>query len=619
MKRITLSKSILQWLASLVLLAGTSQFTAAQTPATALDFDGTDDYINCGANPKLNLTSSISVEAWINRSAPGTDDCIIGKDNYAASTGYGFWVYQTNKLIFRFGNRECASIASIPSATWTHVAATYDAVTSTVKLYINGVLDNTITAFAPPVSNTGGLFIGTPQDAVANPSFAFSGSIDEVRIWNRSLCQGEIQNNRNCLLSPSGQTGLLALYHFNQGFVGANNSTVTTATDAGADGNNGTLLNFALTGTTSNWIAGIATTACTAYAPAGLGATTGGAQVCQSAMVQSPGTNYLDENCNLLARVNPSGASPVSGSVSSCVKIDATVQNYGNQPYVQRHYDITPATNAATATATVTLYFTQADFDNYNAVRGSNPPLPASSVDVAGVAELVITQYHGTGTAPGNYTGSSILINPNDGNIVWNSVQGRWEVTFDVNGFSGFFVHTTVSNTTLPLKLVAFTANRNGTNNHLQWATTGELNTKDFVLQRSTTGQNFTDVAMVPSKGAGNNQYSYEDAFRFDGAVYYQVKITDNNGRYTFSAVAKLFGYPTTGVSVYPNPVKGKTTVLVNDRTLIGEVAKIIDAGGRMVHQFTIKNSVQNLDLQYLLPGIYLLNINGRTQKLVVE
>ena len=219
--------------------------------AAALRFDGVNDYVNCGNSASYNLTGSLSIEAYINRSILNTDDCIVGKDNFASSTGYSFWVYQNNKLIFRLGNREYTSTSTISQNTWTHVAATFNA--GIVNLYINGVLDATFSGVAPPVSNSNGLYIGTPQDALGNSLFAFSGTIDEVRLWNRALPQTEIMNNMNCEL-PTGQTGLLSYYQFNQGANGANNSTVTALTDASGDSNTGTLTNFALSGTTSNWV-----------------------------------------------------------------------------------------------------------------------------------------------------------------------------------------------------------------------------------------------------------------------------------------------------------------------------------------------------------------------------
>ncbi|MES2863811.1 MAG: LamG-like jellyroll fold domain-containing protein [Bacteroidota bacterium] len=221
------------------------------TTASALNFDGVNDYASCGNSALLNVTGSLSVEAFINRSGLNTDDCIIGKDIYATNTGYSFWVYQNNKLVFRFGNIEFPGISSIIPNTWTHVAATYES--GVVKLYINGVLDATYTGVAPPVSNTNGLFLGTPQDAVGNSLFAFSGKMDEVRVWNRGLGQCEIQNNMNGEL-PSGQTGLLAYYQFNQGIDSQDNAAITGLVDFSGNGNNGFLNNFTLNGPTSNWV-----------------------------------------------------------------------------------------------------------------------------------------------------------------------------------------------------------------------------------------------------------------------------------------------------------------------------------------------------------------------------
>ena len=97
----------------------------------------------------------------------------------------------------------------------------------------------------------------------------------------------------NCALNPAGQTGLKALYHFDQGFINSNNSTGTLLSDLSGNNNNGTLTNFALTGAASNWTAGTASGNCTVFAPTALAGTEGGGQVCQSTTVQAPGTYYL--------------------------------------------------------------------------------------------------------------------------------------------------------------------------------------------------------------------------------------------------------------------------------------------------------------------------------------
>jgi hypothetical protein len=81
----------------------------------------------------------------------------------------------------------------------------------------------------------------------------------------------EIANNKDCALA-SNETGLVAYYNFDNGFVGANNAGLTTLADQTSNGNDGTLQNFALSGPTSNWVEGAnisgvcAPTACTATA-----------------------------------------------------------------------------------------------------------------------------------------------------------------------------------------------------------------------------------------------------------------------------------------------------------------------------------------------------------------
>ena len=164
---------------------------------------------------------------------------------------------------------------------------------------------------------------------------------------------------------------------------------------------------------------------------------------------------YRDNsNCGLIATILSSGTSPVSGNIKTKTTVDATVQSYNGKAYVQRHYDIEPSNNPSSSTAALTLYFTQQEFDNYNAANGADPDLPTNPADVPGKSNLLVTQYHGTGTAPGNYTGSTELINPDDANIVWNGVTNLWEISFNVSGFSGFYISGTY--VVLPLKLVSF-------------------------------------------------------------------------------------------------------------------------------------------------------------------
>ncbi|MBL0147096.1 MAG: SprB repeat-containing protein [Chitinophagaceae bacterium] len=209
----------------------------------------------------------------------------------------------------------------------------------------------------------------------------------------------------------------------------------------------------------------------------------GSPQICVNGNVAVGGTDYLTTACDLIDRVKPSGALPVTGIINNCVIIEPSVLTHNAEPYVQRHFDIEPVTNAANATATITLYFKDAEFENFNLNRIGFPPLPTvatgGNTDPA-IANVRVTQYHGVpiaphnlgNPAPGFYSGSGghgLLITPTS--VLYNSTYNYWEVTFPVTGFSGFYVHTNIY-FPLPITLNYFTGNKQATNNILNWKVT---------------------------------------------------------------------------------------------------------------------------------------------------
>ncbi|MCJ7933310.1 MAG: S8 family peptidase [Chryseobacterium sp.] len=151
------------------------------------------------------------------------------------------------------------------------------------------------------------------------------------------------------------------------------------------------------------------------------------------------GYNYFTNACQLIARLEKEPASTVTGNVTSKVWVDNAQPNY-----VSRRFEINPATDAATATGKVTLYFKQADFDAYNATNSTK--LPTSPTDVANKANFIIEKY--SGTSAGNtgtvasFGSAATIITPNIADIVWNDTYQYWEVSFQASGFGGYFVRT---------------------------------------------------------------------------------------------------------------------------------------------------------------------------------
>jgi hypothetical protein len=285
---------------------------------------------------------------------------------------------------------------------------------------------------------------------------------------------------------------------------------------------------------------------------------------------------------NMLTLTPGTGGNGLSGAVACLETIDPAVSTFDGTPYVQRHYDVTPAINASNAQATVTLYFSQSDFDAFNNYVTANqlsvPLMPSAGVDNGSIR---VNQFHGsyTGTStPANYTGSTVLIAPV---VAWDATNSWWTVTFPVSGFSGFFLSTKI--VPLPLTLLQFTGVVEGKTVGLSWKTTNELNTSQFVVERSGNGSSFNAIGTVAATNlAGENDYQFTDAAPLAGDNSYRLKIVDVNGKSTYSTIVLISAGGQSGAYlVYPNPVHGLASVVFNTSSPGKYCMQVIDPLGR--------------------------------------
>jgi hypothetical protein len=348
-----------------------------------------------------------------------------------------------------------------------------------------------------------------------------------------------------------------------------------------------------------------------------LAGTPGGTQVCQNISVSGAGTNYRDGNCNLIASVTPAGGSPVTNSINTCTKVDVNASKRGTSDlYVSRKYDIEPIVNPATSTANVKLYFSQSEFDNFNtrASDSGHKPLPTGPADATGIANLVLRQFHGTGTNPLNYTGSyeDFTTAIAGFTVIWNATQSWWEITVPVNGFSGFYI-TSAKIAPLSIKLTYFKGTQTEKKHLLSWKVVCTSAEAGFELQRSTDGINYASVnAFSASKDRCENPFDYTDANPAEGRNYYRLKMIDVDSKINYSNTVVLT--QKSGrfdlVTLQPNPVKNETPVLQID-AFEKEIVTIVitDFSGRVIQRQTtsLQKGLNQVQLQTInLPaGIY--------------
>lgn len=232
-------------------------------PAAALAFDGSDDVVLVPDAPALNFNSSLkfTLEAWVKMDVAAAlpAKTVISKGFGLGGEQYVIDVIPGATRFYVFdgsANLALISIAEITVAEgWVHLAAVFDVSQNLMQLYKNGALAGSTTPLASLISTTEPVSIGSKKFSSSSTTYTetFNGKIDEVRIWNLARSAADISGKMSCELTGT-EAGLVAYYKFNQGLPGANNAGETNLIDTAGGDNNGTLNNFALTGTTSNWV-----------------------------------------------------------------------------------------------------------------------------------------------------------------------------------------------------------------------------------------------------------------------------------------------------------------------------------------------------------------------------
>jgi len=233
-----------------------------QFSGNALSLDGINDYALVPWAAAHDLTNTVTIEAWVYPTNNNWDN-ILMKGNY----GYGFALSgsggagscgSSGTLVYwdqsQCGNTIRSSL-TYSLNTWQHVAVTVEDIGSQLQIYfyLNGVQDGPYFSAATAISNGGAgssIYIGAQGLGLGN---YFAGNLDELRLWNVVRPQSQIQAAMNNELDPASQSNLVAYYTFNQGIAAGTNNGFSTIIDQKGN-NNAVLLNFALSGSSSNYV-----------------------------------------------------------------------------------------------------------------------------------------------------------------------------------------------------------------------------------------------------------------------------------------------------------------------------------------------------------------------------
>lgn len=165
----------------------------------ALSFDGSASNVRVPSTPSLDLTTGLTIEAWVKLESNGGARVIASKWDDVN----GEWSYIFKKHNSQAGLRmelsqnvhtdlaDLAGNQAVPLGRWVHVATTYDR--EMVRLYVNGVEDAAAPSWTVPGTidrSAADLLIGAVNPG--NASEVFHGLIDQVSVFARALTAGEL-------------------------------------------------------------------------------------------------------------------------------------------------------------------------------------------------------------------------------------------------------------------------------------------------------------------------------------------------------------------------------------------------------------------------------------------
>jgi len=186
----------------------------------------------------------------------------------------------------------------------------------------------------------------------------------------------------------------------------------------------------------------------------------------------------------------------------------------------------------------------------------------------------------------------------------------------NITGFSDFAIGIANNPIVLPLKLLSFTATLNNNEVVTTWLTTNEINTRNFIIERSINGIDFYKIGELPAyNNSGGHTYTYTDKNITNlnaTTLFYRLKQIDNDSKFTYSEIKNVKIVQGNEVAVYPNPTINNIKIAAKRKI---DLIQLYELNGKKIKEWP--GTKTDLDVHTILSGVYILKIHFKSGEMV--
>jgi hypothetical protein len=324
---------------------------------------------------------------------------------------------------------------------------------------------------------------------------------------------------------------------------------------------------------------------------------------------------------------NMSNSSPYSGTTGSALTINPTTGLSG----MYYRYTVTSGSGCESTSNPAVL------------VQETTPSISANPADeTVYTGSTAYFSVAVTGSATANYqwqvsTDSGSTFTPISDDATYSgSSTTDLQIKPAASSMTGYLYNVAVSNSCttttsmaarlssnvspLPVTWLYFTAHKYEQSAILDWGTATEIDSRDFVVKRSSDCSDWTTIGVVTAAGNSNTNrnYSLTDGHPLTGTNYYQITQRDADGKSTLSAIVTVdFGAPhATGFTIYPNPIADGQMHLIADQA--GDLT-VYSSTGVLILSRPLSAGPNSVDLSGFAKGVYGVKINDQSTSVIIK